>query len=130
MRWSALALGAVVACAIACSDSPTAPGGAQFRVRDVHAALFRVRISDDRVAREARELQRSGAERWVTGVPARGDGGFNRPWSWHLDPATIEFAEVTAEACQTTAGAIGDDLDYWLRFGRVCIGSRIEAEED
>ncbi len=28
-----------------------------------------------------------------------GKGGYNKPWSWHLDPRDIQMAEVTTEAC-------------------------------
>ncbi|PZQ87760.1 MAG: hypothetical protein DI534_13330 [Leifsonia xyli] len=28
-----------------------------------------------------------------------GDGGVNAPWSWHIDPATLEFVDVTTEVC-------------------------------
>lgn len=29
----------------------------------------------------------------------RGDGGFNAPWTWHLDPAETRFVEVAIEIC-------------------------------
>jgi hypothetical protein len=29
----------------------------------------------------------------------RGDAGVNEPWSWHIDPATLEFADFTTEVC-------------------------------
>lgn len=28
-----------------------------------------------------------------------GDGGVNTGWSWHIDPADIDFAEITIEVC-------------------------------
>jgi hypothetical protein len=69
----------------------------------------------------------SGATRSATGTLRRGDGGFNAPWPWHLDPATVTFAEFTIEACQTAAGAIADGIDYWISFGQVCISGVVEA---
>lgn len=63
------------------------------------------------------------------GTPRRGDGGFNAPWVWHLDPATISFAEVTIEACQTRASAVEEDLDYWIEFGQVCVSGVVETRE-
>ncbi len=129
MRAIRLATSLVLLSALACSDSPTEPGIAQFRVRDVHGSRFHIQVSDQAAAREARDLLRSGEERWVVGRLLRGDGGFNRPWGWHFQAATVRFAEVTAEACQTAAAAIDADLDYWLRYGTVCVGGQIEAEE-
>lgn len=33
------------------------------------------------------------------GRVVRGDAGPNAPWTWHVDPATLEFAQVTIEVC-------------------------------
>ena len=27
------------------------------------------------------------------------DPSVNAPWSWHIDPATVEFADMTTEVC-------------------------------
>jgi len=78
---------------------------------------------------QADSLLRSGAARWAVGTPRRGDGGFNAPWNWHLDPATVAFAEVTIEACQTRPPAVERDLDYWIMFGQVCLWGTIESRE-
>ena len=29
----------------------------------------------------------------------RDDPGVNAPWSWHIDPATLEWADMTTEVC-------------------------------
>ncbi len=48
------------------------------------------------------------------GVVVRGDGGVNAPWTWHLDPASIEFADFTTGVCDglpsgVEAGTITSD---------------------
>ena len=74
------------------------------------------------------EASSRSTRRVAIGTPRGGDGGFNARWPWHLDPATISFAETTIEAFQTAVSAIEDDLDYWIEFGQVCIeGSRRSA---
>ena len=30
---------------------------------------------------------------------AQGNGGFNTPWNWHLDPDTVSLPEVAIELC-------------------------------
>jgi hypothetical protein len=42
-----------------------------------------------------------GAERQqiMTGAVARGDGGFNPGYSWHITPGTVSFADQTIELC-------------------------------
>jgi hypothetical protein len=42
------------------------------------------------------------------GLIAEGDGGVNAPWSWHIDPASLEFAEVTIEVCDGLPSYVED----------------------
>ena len=51
----------------------------------------------------------------VPGIPVgtvvRDDPGPNAPWSWHLDPATIEFAATTIDGCDALPSEVATDLD-------------------
>jgi len=58
-----------------------------------------MRVIDEATAREAHRLVGRGPGRIVNGIVRAGDGGFNSPWPWHLDPATVQFADVTIELC-------------------------------
>lgn len=111
-----------------CSDT-TDPGTRErFAFRDPATnVVVRLEITNAQGLTQARDLLRSGEAMWALGTPRRGDGGFNGPFTWHIDPASITFAEVTIEACQTAASAIGDDLDYWISFGQVCIWGVVES---
>ena len=33
------------------------------------------------------------------GTVVRDDPGVNEPWSWHIDPSTLAFADATIEVC-------------------------------
>lgn len=44
------------------------------------------------------------------GVVVRDAPGVNAPWSWHIDPATLEFAEVTIEVCDGLPSHVEDGL--------------------
>ena len=113
-----------------CSDSSAPDDEATFVFREsLTGDVIHVDITDQNALGEADRLRQSGEERWVVGTLVRGDGGFNAPWTWHLDPASISFAEVTIEACQTAASAIADDIDYWVGFGQVCIWGVVEARQ-
>jgi hypothetical protein len=113
-----------------CSESSAPQQGARFVFREsLTSDVIRLDITDATALIEAERLRQSGEERWVLGTLRRGDGGFNAPWSWHLDPASISFAEVTIEACQTAASAIADDIDYWIGFGQVCIWGKVQSKE-
>jgi hypothetical protein len=48
------------------------------------------------------------------GAVVRSAPGVNEPWSWHIDPATLEFADATIEVCDglpsdVEAGSITSD---------------------
>lgn len=110
-----------------CSDG-TSPDRARFVFRDPGSnSVVRLEITNPAGVDQAESLLRSGQAQWALGTPRRGDGGFNAPYAWHLDPASITFAEVTIEACQAAASAIADDLDYWIGFGQVCIWGIVEG---
>lgn len=111
-----------------CSDATaTDPDRSGFILREPGTnSVVRLEITNPAGFTQAESLVRSGVAQWVLGTPRRGDGGFNAPYSWHLDPASVTFAEVTIEACQSAASLIADDLDYWINFGQVCIYGVVE----
>ncbi|MEM1665102.1 MAG: hypothetical protein QXQ31_04010 [Zestosphaera sp.] len=61
----------------------------------------------------------------------RGDGGFNKPWSWHLDPDTVEVADATIELCDGMPSFVESELEYWLNVvKRYCPwNTKVIAEE-
>ena len=42
------------------------------------------------------------------GVVVRDDPGVNAPWSWHIDPASLEFADNTIEVCDGLPSYVED----------------------
>jgi hypothetical protein len=51
---------------------------------------------------------------FVMGRLVIGDGGFNSPWSWHLDPDHVTMAEFAIELCDGTPSEVEHNLPYWL----------------
>jgi hypothetical protein len=43
------------------------------------------------------------------GTIVRDDPSVNEPWSWHIDPATLEFAEITIEVCDGLPEYVEDE---------------------
>lgn len=122
---------AVVASIVHCGDPNTPDATNRFLFRDPATnTVVQLRISNSQGLRQAEDLLQSGVAMWALGTPRRGDGGFNAPFTWHIDPATVTFAEVTIEACQVSAPMIADDLDYWINFGQVCIWGVVEGRAD
>jgi hypothetical protein len=46
-----------------------------------------------------------------------GDGGVNEPWTWHIDPASLEWADATIEVCD---GLPSDVEDNTITSDRYC----------
>jgi hypothetical protein len=44
------------------------------------------------------------------GIVVRDDAGPNAPWSWHIDPATLEFADMTIEVCDGLPSHVEDGV--------------------
>lgn len=42
------------------------------------------------------------------GTVVRDSPGVNAPWSWHIDPATLEFADMTIEVCDGLPSYVED----------------------
>jgi hypothetical protein len=42
------------------------------------------------------------------GLVVRDDPGVNAPWSWHIDPASLSFADVTTEVCDGLPSYVED----------------------
>jgi hypothetical protein len=43
------------------------------------------------------------------GMVVRDDPGPNAPWSWHIDPTTFEWAEMTTEVCDGLPSFVEED---------------------
>ena len=79
------------------SAAPEAPGVATF---EIEGQRFRIELSIPELVRHAKRLL-EGED--VAAIPVgrivRGDPSVNEPWSWHIDPQTLEFADLTTEVC-------------------------------
>lgn len=113
MRWLAM-VAVLLFGAMACDDDTSAPDGASVFVIDVEGQQFRVRVTEPATIAALQARRTSGQQGAILGSLVQGDGGYNQPWSWHLDPATVEAPDVAIEVCDGTPDMVEDDLDYWL----------------
>ncbi|WP_050761747.1 hypothetical protein [Beutenbergia cavernae] len=70
---------------------------------------FRVELVTEELVAHAQQLL-DGED--IAAIPlgdvVRDDPGVNSPWSWHLDPATVEFAFATTEVCDGLPSFVED----------------------
>ena len=79
-----------------------APSGAAgvvvtFQVVDEQYRIELTDAADVEIAR--RLLAGQEAPTIPNGIVIRGDPGVNTGYTWHIDPASVEFADVTVEVC-------------------------------
>jgi hypothetical protein len=92
--WAVCAGAAFGAC-----GSPTAPGEARDFVVEVSGERFTLRLDDATSIRLAEDNLAGRNQRFPLGPLRAGDGGFNAPWTWHLDPGETRMVEVAIELC-------------------------------
>ena len=70
---------------------------------------FRVELATPALVEHAVDLLNGGDLAAIPiGTIVRDDAGVNEPWSWHIDPATFEFASVTVEVCDGLPSYVED----------------------
>ena len=132
MRYLLLAI--LTLSAVSCA---TAPPITTFVIRhhnqpDVDGQ-FVVRTSDPALIAAARQQLALPVEQrklHVNGVLAAGNGGFNQPWSWHVEDGQWQLAEMSMEVCDGWPKFVEQNLDYWLKnVKRLCPWGSYVAEE-
>jgi hypothetical protein len=111
-------LTAAVLCGLAaggCGTTGASSVSADFVVA-VGAERFVLRVTDPETIRLAREQLAGRQTRFPAGPVRRGDGRFNAPWSWHLDPAETRMVEVAIEVCDGTPSYLEEHLDEFPMY--------------
>ena len=103
-----------------CGD-PTGPPGIAAFTLEVSGERFVVWVDTQEQVETMQARLASGEEGVVSGELRAGDGGYNDPWSWHLDPASVHAPDLAIELCDGRPSMVEADLDYWLEtVGQFC----------
>ena len=85
---------------IAPSGQPAPTPGVVVTVRVADAEEYRLRLTDPQDIGIAQKLLAGAA---APGIPngrvVRGEADVNVGYSWHIDPASVEFSDTTTELC-------------------------------
>jgi hypothetical protein len=86
------------------------PAGSVIVTFKVESETYRVLVTDaDDIAIVNKLLAGDEAPGIPNGVVVRGDPSVNTGWSWHIDPATLDFADVTTEVCDGLPSFVEND---------------------
>jgi hypothetical protein len=99
-----------------CSASgPDAPG-TDFVVA-VEDETFVLRVEDPESVALGFAALRGEASVFPIGPLREGDGGFNSPWSWHVEPAGARFTEVAIEVCDGRPSYVEEHVAEFVPIG-------------
>ncbi len=102
------ALAVLVAGGLAgCAPQPQAQHVATFQVAGDQT--YKIALDTPELVKHAEELL---AGKEVPAIPVgkivRGSSSVNAPWSWHIDPSTLHFADFTTEVCDGLPSYVED----------------------
>lgn len=103
----------LVACGDDSGDGDSTPHAiATFQVTEEHGETFKVELITQELIDNAQLLlDGEEAPSIPLGTVVRGDpDGVNAPWTWHIDPTTVEFADVTTEVCDGLPSDVEQDI--------------------
>jgi hypothetical protein len=117
---------------LACDNEATEPEEAQTFTIEVSGEQFKVRVTDPQDILALEQRMTAAQTGVISGKLVAGDGGFNSPWSWHLDPGSVQVPDVSTEVCDGRPSFVEADLQYWLNnVVFYCPwGARVVANED
>jgi hypothetical protein len=81
-------------------------GEVTFRVGEEEYRILITDVADLDIAQQL--LDGEEAPRIPNGKIVRGVTGINEGWSWSIDPATLEFADMTTEVCDGLPSYVED----------------------
>jgi hypothetical protein len=105
-RRAVLAFAGLVVAFVLSGCAPQSNPIATFRVVD---ETYKIELATPELVAHAEALLAGEAVASIpNGVVVRDDPGPNAPWSWHIDPATLEFADMTIEVCDGLPSYVED----------------------
>jgi len=76
---------------------PAVPSVATF---EIEGQTFKIELDTAELVQNAQDLlDGKEAPAIPVGNIVRDDPSINAPWTWHIDPASVEFADMTTEVC-------------------------------
>ncbi len=101
-----------------------APGEVYFEMDTLLGDRFVFKLVNPTRIRQAREILDKKLPKRIVGRVVTSPQPYNKPWHFHLDPATVEFSYLTDPSCDAAIAYIEEHLlevgDRLLPQGRWC----------
>ena len=102
----ALAVAAALSSIIPASTGPTV---VTFEVAGYADETYKIELATPELIEHVKQIMAGEDVALIpNGLVVRDDPGVNAPWSWHIDPASLEFADVTTEVCDGLPSYVED----------------------
>ena len=108
---AAVLLGALAVAAALSSIVPasTGPTVVTFEVAGYADETYKIELATPELIEHVKQIMAGDDVALIpNGLVVRDDPGVNAPWSWHIDPASLDFADVTTEVCDGLPSYVED----------------------
>ena len=103
-----VALGVVVALGSIIPAS-TGPTVVTFEVAGYADETYKIELATPELIEHVKQIMAGEEVALIpNGLVVRDDPSVNAPWSWHIDPASLNFADVTTEVCDGLPSYVED----------------------
>ena len=111
----------IVAAVPICGQQSDSPEAYFVFTIDSHPETFVFKLTDPQRIQQARDLLSTGTRKIISGTIIKQPVYYNSPWSYHLDPKSIRFVDITIELCDGGFIRSEDDLNKafpdWCPWG-------------
>ncbi len=104
-------LGVVAVVAVVGSIVPasTGPTVVTFEVAGYADETYKIELATPELIEHVKQIMAGDEVALIpNGLVVRDDPSVNAPWSWHIDPASLDFADVTTEVCDGLPSYVED----------------------
>ncbi len=108
---AAIALGALTVAAALSTIVPSATGPTvvTFEVAGYADETYKIELATPELIEHVKQIMAGEDVALIpNGLVVRDDPSVNAPWSWHIDPASLDFADVTTEVCDGLPSYVED----------------------
>jgi hypothetical protein len=92
-----------------CAPASTEPTIVTFEVAGYEDETYKIELATPELIEHVKQIMAGEDVALIpNGLVVRDDPSVNEPWSWHIDPGSLAFADVTTEVCDGLPSYVED----------------------